>query len=443
VSDVTQLLRGVVYFSDLPDDLLDRVCIGVDQIEIAAGEVVLAEGDPADSMYVVVEGELQVTKSSDGREVVLSTVGPGEVQGELALLDETPRTATVTALTEARLIEVPASAFRQLLDEPSFSLAILKTVMKRLRETESAFRHEERMAGLGKMAAQLMHELNNPAAALVRGLSGLEDVNGRIAEVGARLSGTGPLPLPSGSPPDSPLGSSEREDEITTALEKLGVDRAWELAPALVSDGWLAGDLEILASEHGAEEAATIATWIGLISLNNRLLDESRIAGSRISELVRVVKEYSFLDRGPVQEVDVRSGIDDTLVLLGYKLRGVEVTLDYADDLPKIEAPGRDLNQVWTNLIDNAADVLDGAGELVISAAPVDDGVEVVVANTGPPIPSDTIHRIFDPFFTTKEPGKGTGLGLHTVHSIVTRMGGQVTVTSDDGWTRFTVTLPG
>lgn len=433
----------MVYFSDLPDDLLDRLCLGVTQVDVGPGDVVLAEGDPADAMYVVVAGELQVTKSSEGRQVVVSVVGPGEVQGELALLDETPRTATVTALTEARLIEVPAAAFRRLLNEPSFAFSILKTVMRRLREIESVLRHEERMAGLGKMAAQLMHELNNPAAALVRGLAGLEDVNRRIAEAGMLLSGAAPLPEPTGTPPNSPLGSSEREDEVSTALEELGVDRAWELAPALVSDGWLAVDLESLTAERSDDEAAALAEWIGLTSLNNRLLEENRIAGSRISELVRVVKEYSFLDRGPIQEVDVRSGINDTLVLLGHKLRGVEVTTDYADDLPVIEAPGRDLNQVWTNLIDNAADVLGGEGKLAITATAGDEGIEVVVANTGPPIPDEIVHRVFDPFFTTKDPGKGTGLGLHTVHSIVSRMGGQVGVTSDDGWTRFTVTLPG
>jgi len=185
-----------------------------------------------------------------------------------------------------------------------------------------------------------------------------------------------------------------------------------------------------------------LTRWLGLRAASAQVVDELGIGARRISELVRVVKEYSFLDRAPVLELDITSGIRDTLILLKHKLRNIEVNIDFDEDLNKVEAPGRDLNQVWTNLIDNAADAMPDGGALAISAA--NDGGEVVVRieDSGTGIPDDVAQRIFDPFFTTKEPGKGTGLGLHTVHTIMGRIGGSITVSSSDQGTIFEVRLP-
>lgn len=179
-----------------------------------------------------------------------------------------------------------------------------------------------------------------------------------------------------------------------------------------------------------------------IASKRGDLIREIGIGAKRISELVRVVKHYSFLDQAPVQEVLVTEGIDDTLILLRHKLRSIEVLRDYDADLAKVEASGRDLNQVWTNLIDNAADAMEGTGTLKISASNQDGSVVVAVSDTGPGIPPEVVGRLFDPFFTTKEPGKGTGLGLHTVHTILTRAGGKISVAGDGPGTTFTVTLP-
>jgi signal transduction histidine kinase len=172
------------------------------------------------------------------------------------------------------------------------------------------------------------------------------------------------------------------------------------------------------------------------------LISEIGIGAHRISELVRVVKEYSYLDQAPVQDVEITKGIDDTLILLKHKLRGIEVVKSYQDGLHRVEAPGRDLNQVWTNLIDNAADAMGEGGRLTIDAFNQDSMVVVRFHDTGPGIPKEIAERIFDPFFTTKEPGKGTGLGLHTVHTIVGRVGGNITVDTDGSGTTFIVTLP-
>ncbi len=439
MSDRISVLRSLPYLSELSDDVLSEVASESEEIEVARGDVVIREGDEGDSAFIVINGELEVTKNVDGRQVVLTTVGQGQVQGELALLEDSLRSASVTALTHATLLRIPAQSFRALLENPAFVLSTLKLVLRRLRESQSFLQQEERMAALGKMAAQLMHELNNPAAALRRSVDALAATNTRMAslvdsgiDIENLQSGE-----PSGGPPVGALERADREQALAMWLESHGVAEPWQLAPPLADRGWTEVDLEgTFATSPSAAE------WLALRFLSAELVGEVQLSASRISELVRVVKEYSFLDQAPVQEVDVAGGIEDTLILLKHKLRGVDVTVDRSPDLTPITAPGRDLNQVWTNLIDNAADAMDGSGSLRITAQPWESGVEVQVFNTGDPIPEATLARIFDPFFTTKEPGKGTGLGLHTVHSIVSKMGGSITVNSDRSGTAFTVRLP-
>jgi signal transduction histidine kinase len=200
--------------------------------------------------------------------------------------------------------------------------------------------------------------------------------------------------------------------------------------------------LEDVTDGYDRDTATKFARWLGLRCLASHLIEETRIAAGRISELVRVVKTYSYLDQGPVQHINPTEGIGDTLILLKHKLRGIETVLDIEPDLPTIEASGRDLNQVWTNLIDNAADAMDGTGTLTIRAATEDGAVVVRVSDTGPGIDPGVRQRIFDPFFTTKAPGQGTGLGLHTVHTIVTRSGGDISVDSGSTGTTFTLRFP-
>jgi signal transduction histidine kinase len=210
----------------------------------------------------------------------------------------------------------------------------------------------------------------------------------------------------------------------------------------LVESGWTKEKLERAVSGSPPEMRPHLIKWIGLRAATAQVVDELGIGARRIAELVRVVKEYSFLDRAPIQEIDLTTGIRDTLILLKHKLRSVDVELAFDEDLHTVEAPGRDLNQVWTNLIDNAADAMGEGGKLSVSAR--NDGPDVVVevSDSGGGIPDDVAQKIFDPFFTTKEPGKGTGLGLHTVHTIVGRIGGDISVASQDSGTTFTVRLP-
>lgn len=446
MTTTAEILRGLPYFADLSDDLIESVCELSEQIDLESGDVIIEEGSESEEMYVVAEGELVVTKLSGGKEVELARINPGEVVGEIALLDEAPRTATVAASAKTLAIRIPVSAFETLLGDPRVVRRMFRTVTSRLRGIEDTLRHEERMAALGKMAAQLMHELNNPAAAVGRSaqeLSRIYDDLGREAETLALSLGEGAeLVAPDPPPKMSSLERSDAEDVIAMWLSDHAIADAWELAPALVEAGWTTDLLERATEQLDPNLVTHFARWLALREMAEQVIDEVGIGARRISELVRIVKEYSYLDQAPIQEINPTAGIADTLVLLKHKLGDIEVVADFADDLSAVEAPGRDLNQVWTNLIDNAADAMEGGGTLAITARNGQGSVVITVADDGSGMPADVAERIFDPFFTTKEPGKGTGLGLHTVHTIINKVGGDITVDSTPDGTTFTVTLP-
>ena len=439
-------LRKLPYFDKLDDSVVEAVGAMSETLSVPAGTVLIEEGSTADQMYVILDGHLEVTKQNQGREVVLATLGPGNVVGEMALLDGAPRSATVRAAQDASLISVPQEAMEDLLSDPGLVRRMIQTVTSRLRDIEDTLRHEERMSALGRMAAQLMHELNNPAAAVGRSSQALAEVYQKLGEATMAVAGSGAdlegrFDDPEKPESMSPLDRAEAESAVEEWLEGHQVSEPWRLAPALAADGWTVELLDDAVDGLTADQTADVAEWLGLRCLASQIIGEVQIGAGRISELVRVVKEYSFLDQAPVQVIDPTSGIGDTLILLKYKLRSIEVKTDFADDLHQVEASGRDLNQVWTNLIDNAADAMPDGGKLTITA--VNDGNDVIIsiADTGSGIDDATIERIFDPFFTTKEPGKGTGLGLHTVHTIVARAGGSISAESNGG-TTFVIRLP-
>jgi signal transduction histidine kinase len=444
---IADTLRGLPYFADLPDGLLQAVCAGSEQVELDQGTVIIEEGTDSVEMYVVVDGELVVTKHTPEKEVELARLGPGEVVGEIALLDGAPRTASVAAVEKSTLIKVPMAAFEDLLKDSRVVRRMFRTVTLRLREIEETLRHEERMAALGRMAAQLMHELNNPAAAVARSTSELLLAYTQLGEAamafaGAAHVGEASIVKPESTATLTALQRADAEDRIVEWLTGRGVDGAWDIAPAMVDAGWTPALLDETTAGMAGEQAATYARWIGMRAKAEQLIDEIAIGAGRISELVRVVKDYSFVDRGPIQEIDPTSGIKDTLILLKHKLLNIEVALDFEDDLGTVEASGRDLNQVWTNLIDNAADAMGESGTLTITARREPGTVVISVADTGTGIPEQIADRVFDPFYTTKEPGKGTGLGLHTVHSILRRIGGDISLETSASGTTFIVRLP-
>ncbi|MCI0425643.1 MAG: cyclic nucleotide-binding domain-containing protein, partial [Actinobacteria bacterium] len=380
------ILRGITYFSDLPEKLLLEVCNSSEQVELEPGTVIIEEGASSEEMYVLVEGELVVTTSQQGREVELARINPGEVVGELALLDKAPRIASVAAAKPSLVIKVPATTFDRLLDDPRVARRMFRTITARLRSTEETLRHGERMAALGRMAAQLMHELNNPAAAIGRSSQALAEVQRDLTEVAQELYmslGEGVVTPDPVAPPTSAFDRARAEEEMAEWMTERDVPDAYDLAAALVAGGWTTEGLAGMMENVDERWASLLIRAIGLRTAAGQLSSEIEIAARRISELVRIVKEYSFLDQAPVQDVDVVKGIADTLILLKHKVRNIEVVTEFDPDLAQVPASGRDLNQVWTNLIDNASDVMRDGGTLRITAKNKGDDVVVTVSDTG------------------------------------------------------------
>jgi monovalent cation/proton antiporter MnhG/PhaG subunit len=328
---------------------------------------------------------------------------------------------------------------------PTAVRAMLQTVVARLRQTESTIQQVEKMAALGTMAAGILHELNNPAAAVQRGAALLGEQLPSLWEVEDELGAAGvapPAPLEDKSPPGDAIERADREDELAAWLEDLGVADPWDVANVLVGDGWDVDRLAASGVDAGSPHAARLVRALALRTQAVSLLEEIRVAAARLSDLVGAVKRYAHVGEAPVGSVDIEASLRDTLIVMRHQLGGIEVVEDYAPDLPPVEAHGTELSQIWTNVIDNAADAMDGEGTLTLRASADGRWVVVEIADTGPGMPPDVRDRIFEPFFTTKEPGQGTGLGLHTVYQLVTRNRGSIDLdTSPDG-TTFRVHLP-
>ncbi|MEP7082077.1 MAG: ATP-binding protein [Chloroflexota bacterium] len=421
-----EALRASQLFAHLPDDELARLVDMSEPMRLRAGEQLLTEGTEAHEFFVIVEGEVSVTKRSGEGEVPIAVVGPGGIVGEMAVIEDRARNASVIARTDVAVLRVPSEALSSVLQRPETALAILRTVMGRLRSTEALLREREKLAALGTLSAGLAHELNNPAAAVRRSADALRDA------LAARDAMTKPEDIPP-PPARRTLGALERA-HAADALSGVVSDPVG--AAALVDAGWTAEALRALPAE-------TVA-WLAADASVSELLGELRLASGRISEIVDAVRGYAYLDQGPVQRVDVRIGLEQTLVILRHRLKhGVEIRRELADDLPEIEAFGSELNQVWTNLIDNAVDAMGETGTLTLRGERDGDGVRVAICDTGSGIPDSIRGRLFEPFATTKPPGSGTGLGLHISHSVVARHGGRLEVESEPGRTCFTVTLPG
>jgi signal transduction histidine kinase len=457
---LSEELRGIPQFADLPEEGLEWLAAQMTRMDFAPGDIIIPEGSPADRMIILLDGETRIrVESNGGGDVSTRNFHGPVVTGMLPYSRMKNIPGTIRAVQPTRIATFPASLFPEMLARlPVLGPRLVAVLTDRVREFTKLQDQQEKMAALGKISAGLAHELNNPAAAVRRAAVSLRDALLSFRAAATRLGAYDLTPEQRMAIPElerdlaeranapSKLDSLERsdcEEAIAECLERHGVQRVWELAPALVDAGCEAEWFEDIYAKFPAEVLPDLLARIAASLIIGGLLGEIENSSGRISDLVRAIKEYTYMDQGADQEVDIHHGLESTLLILRHKLKhGVEVKLDFDRTLPKICAHASELNQVWTNLIDNAVDAMNGKGELRIRTAREIDRLVVEIGDNGPGIPPELRDRVFEPFFTTKGVGQGTGLGLEMAARIVHEHSGEITVESVPGDTRFRVSLP-
>ncbi|MBV8049572.1 MAG: cyclic nucleotide-binding domain-containing protein [Acidobacteriaceae bacterium] len=453
--EASELLRLPV-FADLPEDQIAWFLSQAQELALKPDEVYVHQGDPAETMFVILEGQLQIRGELAGG-LVTFVSKPGDVTGALPFSRMKQFPLTGRALTNSRLLRFPASQFPALVQKmPELTSRLVGLMSDRVREATRIEQQRDRLAALGKLSAGLAHELNNPASAAKRAASqlrtSLKQIKDASHELGRRdLSAAQKAEIEKlensliqkDDPPPDVLTISTLEDELDAVLRSHGQNDLWQLSAGLARKGAKPELLESLFASLDPDTARAALVRICTSLEIAGLVSEIESSTSRISDLVLAIKEYTFMDQAPVQNVDVVKSLETTLTILNHKLkRGVEVEREYQPLPLLVDSFGSELNQVWTNIIDNAVDAMHGKGKLRVRTYRDDGCVVVEIGDNGPGIPPDIQPHIFEPFFTTKGVGEGTGLGLDTAQRIVKKHRGSILVNSKPGDTRFQIFLP-
>jgi signal transduction histidine kinase len=453
-------LRPVDLFDDLDDGALGEFAAAAVWRHAEPGDVVLEAGEPPEGMFCLLEGTLQLAQRDGDRfEPVGSQKAPTWI-GAIATLTEGDFVSRMMAVTEADLALIPAAEFRRLaLTNPDVHRRVMRQVRPIMTRMTSIQQNREHLAALGTMAAGLAHELNNPASAARRSAADLAEALDVIGATIRQFVDAGieredaakiadlrdeALRQCSQRSPLSALDAADAEDEMRDELEALGVPDAYRLAEPFAAAGLDSDWLDQMHELAGAATPAALQSVAASLSAQ-RLVSDLRESTERMSSLISAIKAYAYMDRGGLVEADVHEGLETTLKLLGHKLKNtqIEIKRDYDRTLPPVTMFGSEVNQVWTNLLDNAIDALGEQGTITVSTRLDGECILIDIADTGPGIPPDARARVFEPFFTTKDVGRGTGLGLDTVRRIVVeRHGGSVTFNTGDTGTTFHVWLP-
>jgi signal transduction histidine kinase len=472
--DAVARLRSVAILADVPESELH--CLrDAREIHVEEGEFLARQGETLHFFCILLAGSLRIYQTlPDGREQVFGIASAGTALGELPLLSNTPSAANVRATEASDLLQFDEQQFWSLLTNcPTVRQAILGNMAIRFQKYQSMVVQQEKMASLGTLAAGLMHELNNPGAAAVRAASQLRENLMRMHKLTAKFSKSHmsdqqkqcmfelqdyalakPRPVPMNS-----LEQSDAEEALAEWMETASVEDAWKLAPTMVSIGITSNDLECAHEEFPGPIFSDALNWLEALVSSMALVATIEESIGRVSDLVKAVKSYAYEGKGQKQSVDINESIYATLLILAHKFRERQVIVqkEFTPNLPPLECECSGLNQVWTNLLDNALDAVPPNGHIGIrtwaeetpadgaspaGAAPARQYLCVSIADDGPGIPLESQPHIFDPFYTTKEVGVGTGLGLGIVQRIVEQYHGTVTFSSFPGNTEFRIRLP-
>jgi signal transduction histidine kinase len=453
-----QALRDIPVLADLPEEHIAWLAAHAKDVWAEPGDVMFKQGVVADTLVFMLEGETNIQRE-DQPDSPIYVARAGQVTGKLPFsrMQTFGGTARIILRTRAALIH--ESLFNEMLTvAPELAQRLIAVMADRIRESTKLDVQREKLMALGKLSAGLAHELNNPAAAITRSAAALRETLDALRFAGLRVSHhtltieqtqfidtfeqdfldrLSVVRIPNA------MEDSDREDRISTWLEAHGVKDAWELAPLLSEANTENAALDEAFQKLGAAAFPDVISRVVRRLTAYRLLAEIENGSKRVSNLVRSIKEYSYMDQAPEQEVDVHQGLESTLTMMNHMLKhGITVIRDYDTTVPPICARGSELNQVWTNLIDNAAGAMKQQGELRIRTARENDYVLVEIRDNGPGIPPEIQTRIFEPFFTTKPMGEGTGLGLDSVRRIISAHHGDIRVQSKPGDTRFQIRLP-
>ena len=448
-----QQIRATPLFAKLADHQLECLA-GGDVIEAPVGTVLAAEGQRNGFFDVFLEGEARIHRTYDRQSILMAVAKPGTYLGEIMLLLDVPWLSTVRVTKPARLFRLTEANFwRMMATCEAVAREIFRSAASRLRNIEGYSQQREKLVSLGTMAAGLAHELNNPAAAARRAAAHLQETTDKVQAFLCSLSKTldasqwqclmGVSAEAQNTAALDHLARSDQEDAVANWLQEHGVPNAWDLAPTFVNAGLDTGKLSEVADCVPAASRADALGWLEARLNLKALTRQVEQSTSRISELVKAIKSYSYMDQSPMQEIDIHEGIESTLTILGHKLKNATVIRSFDRSAPRIIAYGSELNQVWTNLIDNAIAATNGTGRICIGTSVEHDQLLVEIVDDGPGIPPEVQARMFEPFFTTKSVGVGTGLGLVISSRIIgNRHGGEIEFESRPGETRFKVRLP-